>query len=176
MKSDCNCDETREVMPDLAAGLSTVTPAMKAHLDSCPECSGKLEAFRQTMALLDEWQAPEPSPYFDVRLNARLREEVESAKQTAGWLHWLRKPALAVSFALLMVASVTLVRMNNGRDGNGSAGTATTAPVVAAAIQTVAEPGTAVGDLQALDKNQNLFSDFDVLDDLEVQQDVTANP
>ena len=38
------------------------------------------------------------------------------------------------------------------------------------------EPGTAVGDLQALDKNHELYADFDVLDDLEVQQDVTANP
>ena len=69
------CNETREVMPDLAAGLTAVTPEVKAHLDSCAECAGKLEAFRQTMSLLDEWQAPEPSPYFDVRLNARLREK-----------------------------------------------------------------------------------------------------
>ena len=69
------CNEAREVMPDLAAGLMTVTPEVKAHLDSCTECAGKLEAFRQTMSLLDEWQAPEPSPYFDVRLGARLREE-----------------------------------------------------------------------------------------------------
>ena len=61
------CNETREVMPDLAAGLTVVTPEVKAHLDSCAECAGKLEAFRQTMSLLDEWQAPEPSPYFDVR-------------------------------------------------------------------------------------------------------------
>ena len=73
------CNETRELMPDLAAGLTAVTPEVKAHLDSCAECAGKLEAFRQTMSLLDEWQAPEPSPYFDVRLRARLREE--SAKQ-----------------------------------------------------------------------------------------------
>ena len=41
-------------------------------------------------------------------------------------------------------------------------------------VQTV--PGTAVGDLQALDKNHDLYSDFDVLDDLEVQQNVGANP
>ena len=68
------CNETRELMPDLAAGLTAVTPEMKAHLDACAECAGKLEAFRQTMSLLDEWQAPEPSPYFDVRLRARLRE------------------------------------------------------------------------------------------------------
>jgi hypothetical protein len=38
------------------------------------------------------------------------------------------------------------------------------------------QPGTAVGDLQALDKNQDLYSNFDVLDDLAVQPDVTANP
>ena len=169
MKSQGNCEETRELMPDLAAGLISITPEIKAHLDSCAECSGKLEAFRQTMSLMDEWQAPEPSPYFDVRLNARLREEAANAKQPVGWLQWLRKPALAASFALLMVVSVTLVRMNSGKNGSNST-------VPAAAVQSQAEPGTAVGDLQALEKNQNLYSDFDVLDDLEVQQDVTANP
>jgi anti-sigma factor RsiW len=164
-----SCNETRELMPDLAAGLIEATPAIKAHLDSCAECSGKLEAFRQTMSLMDEWQAPELSPYFDVRLNARLREEAANAKQSVGWLQWLRKPALAASFALLMVVSVALVRMNSGNSGSSNS-------TVPAAVQTQAEPGTAVGDLQALEKNQNLYSDFDVLDDLEVQQDVTANP
>jgi hypothetical protein len=39
-----------------------------------------------------------------------------------------------------------------------------------------AQPGTALGDLQALDKNHDMFSDFDVLDDLTVQQDVNENP
>ena len=158
------CNETRELMPDLAAGLAEVTPEVKSHLDSCAECAGKLEAFRQTMSLLDEWQAPEPSPYFDVRLRARLREE--SATPSAGWMRWLRKPVLAASFALVMVVGVSLVRMKSGERGNNTA-----SPVAVAA-----EPGTAVGDLQALEKNQNLYSDFDVLDDLAVQPDVTANP
>ena len=159
------CNETREVMPDLAAGLITATPEVKAHLESCTECAGKLEAFRQTMSLLDEWKTPEPSPYFDVRLRALLREE--SATQSVGWLRWLRRPVLAASFALLMVVSVSLVRMNSGERGNNSG---------ASPVAVVAEPGTAVGDLQALEKNQNLYSDFDVLDDLAVQPDVTANP
>jgi anti-sigma factor RsiW len=173
MKSISNCNDTREMMPDLAAGLAEATPEIKAHLESCAECAGKLEAFRQTMSLLDEWQAPEPSPYFDVRLSARLREEVALAKQSQGWLQWLRRPALAASFAVLMIVSVILVRMNNGRRDGGKSnnGAITTATVAVAA-----EPGTAVGDLQALEKNQTLYSDFEVLDDLEVQQDVTANP
>jgi anti-sigma factor RsiW len=163
------CNETRELMPDLASGLTAVTPEVKAHLDSCAECAGKLEAFRQTMSLLDEWQAPEPSPYFDVRLRARLREE--SAKASAGWLRWLRRPVLAASFALIMVVGVSLVRMNSGGSGKNAIPS-----LAAGGSQAPAEPGTAVGDLQALEKNQNLYSDFDVLDDVAVQPDVTANP
>jgi anti-sigma factor RsiW len=158
------CNEIRELMPELAAGLSAASNEVEQHLSGCSECTAKLAAFRQTMALLDEWQAPEPSPYFDVRLHARLREE--TTKRQAGWLPWLRKPALAVSFALLMALSVTLFQKGGRQPAQNSQ------PVASVQVQ----PGTAVGDLQALDKNHELYSDFDLLDDLEVQQDVTANP
>lgn len=156
------CNEIRELMPDLAAGLSAVTSEVKEHLRSCVECAGKLEAFRQTMALLDQWHAAEPTPYFDVRLRARLREEM--AKPASVWLQWVRKPALAVALAVLMVVGVTLFERGGLVPPSG--------PGPIADV----EPGTAVGDLQALDKNHELYSDFDVLDDLEVQRDVTANP
>jgi hypothetical protein len=111
------------------------------------------------MMLLDEWQAPEPSPYFDTRLRARLREE--AAKPSAGWFHWIRRPAMAVSLALVMVVGITLFERGGVQPPES--------PVAS-------EPGTAVGDLQALDNNLDLYSNFDVLDDLEVQPDVTANP
>src|SRR6266478_1643488 len=156
MKSTSNCDDTRELMPDLAAGLTAATPEVKAHLDSCAECAGKLEAFRQTMSLLDAWQAPAPYPYFDVSLRARLSEELQ--KQASGFLQWFLRPALAISFAFLMVVSVTLVRFTGSGSKHG--------PQQIASVP--AEPGTAVGDLQALDKNHDLYSDFDVLDDLTV--------
>jgi anti-sigma factor RsiW len=157
------CNEIYERMPDLAAGLDAATPEVNEHLQTCPGCAGKLNEFRQTMALLDEWQVPEPSPFFDVRLQARLREEM--AKQPAGWWQWIRKPALAVSLAVLMVMSITLFRTDAGRNRtlDGSRAMA-------------AEPGTAVGDLQALDKNNELYSDFELLDDLQAQQDASANP
>jgi len=35
--------------------------------------------------------------------------------------------------------------------------------------------GTAVGDLQTLDKNEDLYANFDLLDDLQVQPDVDAD-
>jgi hypothetical protein len=41
--------------------------------------------------------------------------------------------------------------------------------------QTPAPPGTAVGDLQVLDKNEDLYANFDLLDDLQVQPDVDAD-
>ena len=43
---------------------------------------------------------------------------------------------------------------------------------VSTAANIQAQPGTAVGDLQALDNNHDLYSDFEVLDDLQVQSNV----
>lgn len=156
------CKEIRELMPDLAAGLGTADPEMETHIQNCSACAGEMEEFRKTMALLDEWTAPEPSPYFDTRLRARLREEMASPAHN--WMSWFRKPALAVSLAVLMVLSISLIRTDREAHPVGK-------------MATVAvEPGTAVGDLQALDKNNEIYSDFDLLDDLQVQKDVSANP
>ena len=70
------CNEILERIPDVAAGFSNPTTEESAHLASCGACAEKLKAMRATMSLLDEWQVPEPSPYFDTRLHARLREEM----------------------------------------------------------------------------------------------------
>ena len=162
-----NCKEIRELLPDVAAGMASQTSEVTAHVASCDTCAAKLDGLRQTMALLDEWKVPEPSPYFDSRLHARLRDDVQ--RPASVW-SWIRKPALALSFAALIVAGALAI-------GNRSYFTQlqsinTQPPVPAVPI----EPGTAVGDLQALEKNQSLYADFDVLDELQVQDDVTANP
>lgn len=162
------CNEIRELLPDLAAGLVAAEPEVNLHLRSCTGCAGELDELRKTMALLDEWQAPEPSPYFDVRLQARLREE--AAKQQHGWFSWLRRPVVAAAAAVLLVAGVSLgtwiQQSRRHNDGGTIAGA----------------PGTAVSDLQVLDKDHDMLSDSDpdsaasLLDDLQVQQDVNANP
>jgi anti-sigma factor RsiW len=157
-----NCDEIRERMPDVAAGFSQPTADEERHFATCAACAEQLKAMRATMALLDEWQAPEPSPYFDVRLQARLREE--TAKPPAGWLQWFRRPVLAAALTVLIGIGVGLLFTRNSYDPGQNP------------IAEVAEPGTAVSDLQALDKNHDLYSDFELLDDLDVQQDVVANP
>ena len=161
------CDQIRERMPEVAAGFDKPTADEGKHLESCGACAEELKAMRSTMALLDEWQVPEPSPYFDVRLQARLREEM--AKPQAGWLAWFRRPVLAAALTVLMGIGVGLFFTK---------GSEIYRPGVDVAVMdsSVAEPGTAVSDLQALEKNHDLYADFDLLDDLQVQSDVVANP
>lgn len=164
-----NCKEFRERMPDVATGLTEVTAEESKHLASCEACAGKLQEFRQTMALLDEWQAPEPSPYFDVRLQARLREEM--ARPQASWLQWFRRPILAAALTLLLGIGVGLFFAK----GSGIYRPVGDDRIAEMELQQF-KPGTAVSDLQSLENNHDLYADFELLDDLEVQNDVTANP
>jgi predicted anti-sigma-YlaC factor YlaD len=160
-----NCKEIRERMPEVAAGFSEPTVDEGKHLESCGACAENFKAMRATMALLDEWKAPEPSPYFDVRLQARLREEM--ARPQTGWLQWFRRPVLAAALTVLLGVGVGLFfTRNSGIINHGVEATNEEPPA----------PGTAVSDLQALDKNHEMYSDFEMLDDLDVQQDVVANP
>lgn len=157
-----NCNEIQERMPDVAAGFTQLTADENKHLSGCTVCTQKLKGMRATMALLDEWQTPEPSPYFDVRLQARLREEM--AKPQAGWLSWFRRPVLAAALTVLMGVGVGLYFTQDSE-------THRPGPPVADM-----GPGSAVSDLKALDANHEMYSDFDLLDELDVQQDVVANP
>jgi anti-sigma factor RsiW len=169
-----NCNEIRELLPVLAAGMdaTTLQPEVNRHIASCNDCAIHLREFQKTMALLDEWQAPEPSPYFDTRLQARLREErrEEMARPAAAWFQWLRRPAWAMSLAAVLFAGALVVGNKSYFVETGTI--ATNPPSLSLPVQ----PGTAVGDLQALDRNDELYADFDMLDELQVQDDVTANP
>jgi len=160
------CDEVRDRMPDLAAGTAKAGADETQHIESCTACAEHFKAMRATMALLDEWQTPEPSPYFEVRLQARLREEI--ARPQPGWRYWFRRPVLAAALTVILGVGVGVFVRDHSR---------ALRPVhQEAALTEGAEPGTAVSDLQSLEKNHDLYSDFELLDDLEVQQNVTANP
>jgi len=168
-----DCKEIKELLPDLAAGMETATPEVEKHLASCDVCSAQLHDFQKTMALLDEWQAPEPSPYFDTRLQARLREEM--ARPPERWYSWLTqgrvfRPAWAMSAAAVLFAVVLAIGNRSYIVQTETIATKPPSPTLPA------QPGTAVGDLQALETNHELYADFDVLDELQVQEDETATP
>jgi predicted anti-sigma-YlaC factor YlaD len=167
-----NCNQIRELLPELATGMDARTPEVENHIASCAACAAHLGDLRKTMALLDEWQAPEPSQYFDTRLAARLREEM--ALPAAGWLGWLRRPAWALSAAGIVLAGALAVAVGIG--GRSYIYVTETMPTKPPSLSLPVQPGTAVGDLQALQRNDELYADFDVLDELQVQDDTTENP
>src|SRR6516225_8388289 len=119
-----------ELMEVVVNGSELASPAMQDHLATCPACVANLASLRQTMELLDEWQTPEPSPYFSARLRARMRDE---QTQAAGWLAWLRRPAVVTAAAALMAVGVGLLEGAHWKSDHQ---------------RTVATTVNAVGDLQ----------------------------
>jgi hypothetical protein len=83
-----NCDEMGLKLADLLLDPESAPATVVAHVEECDACRSELAELRATMALMDEWEGPEPSPYFVSRLTARFREEREAAP--AGWLEKLR--------------------------------------------------------------------------------------
>jgi anti-sigma factor RsiW len=150
------CGNIREeFMEAVLSGPEKVSPEVQQHLRSCSACARELASFGETMKLLDDWRAPEPSPYFSSRLRARVREE--ALVQRAGWLAWLRRPALAAAAALLIGVGVGLLETGHLNQDRNTVATNDGATRVNASE-------TAVSDLQYLDKNADLFSEFDALD------------
>lgn len=156
-----NCNEVRENMIDVLAG-GLAAPEVMEHFRQCTNCATELESMRKTMSLLDEWEVPEPSPYFLTRLNAHVREERGKAP-ASGLLAWMRRPALAVSLAAAMVAgsAVYTVLHYPGEQ-----------------IEGPAPQGTAVADVEALDKNHEVLVNTDLLDELSgnPSEDVVEQP
>ena len=158
------CQEIEDLMLDVAAGAGEPAPALSEHVRGCAVCAAKLADMQKTMALLDEWQVPEPSPYFDTRLAARMREE-RAKPHRAAWLAWFRAPVLAGALALVVMMAGGIRWFT----GPSNIAKRPDGPPI------MVTPGTAVGDLQALDKNEDLYANFDLLDDLQVQPDVDAD-
>jgi hypothetical protein len=153
-----NCKDVRAHFFDLASG-EPVPAQVAGHVPACAECARELESLRATLAALDEWKAPaDVSPYFMTRLMARVR--AESPAPAGGWFFaWVRKPALAASLAVVLVAAggMSMLHVGNTTDRARRARTTAEAQV---------RVGTAVSDLQFLEGHNDLMAEFELLDDM----------
>jgi hypothetical protein len=138
--------------------------AAHAHIAACPSCAQELATIESTMALLDAWEAPEVSPYFNQKLAVRLREEQSSP--APGWFEQLKtrlllntgrqfRPAMAGAMALLLIAGGGSFEISNL--------THTQQPAVHASAT--------VNDLKILDRNQQALQQMDQL----LQDDASTN-
>lgn len=158
------CRMTKENLENLLLDLEKVPAAVRSHVAACPECSGELAELHATMAALDVWEAPEPSPFFDARLAARLRAEREAVP--AGFFERMRarlqfgtnlalRPIAAGAFALLLLIG-----------GGTYAGLVyqPAAPGVGSSGPVSVHPSAALQDLQSLDENAQVFQQLNSLD------------
>lgn len=107
-----SCRKMDAELADLLLEPENASAEVREHVAKCDGCRKELEALKATMGLMDAWEAPEPTPYFFTRMNARLREEREA--QPAGWLSHLRarvaygprthaRPLAAMALTILML-------------------------------------------------------------------------
>lgn len=150
------CHDCQSALPELLlAPAATSNAAAREHLKSCPACNQEFQSLEATFALLDSWQAPEPSPYFDQKLAVRLREE--QALPPAGWFERMRsrllfntgrqfRPAMAGALALvLLVAGGTFANLSGFPH------------------PAKAEVSATVNDLQILDKDDQALQTMSLL-------------
>jgi hypothetical protein len=148
-----NCKDVRENLIELlsegsAASGHAADPEIASHVRQCTACAGELDSLRKTMALLDEWEAPEPSPYFLTRLRAHVKEEREKAPARSSVFTWFRRPAMAVSLGTLLLAGGLIYRFGI---------------IEAPPVQ---ETPSAVADVEMLDKNHDVLVNTDLIDEL----------
>ena len=145
-----NCNEVRENLIELLAPESPLAghqadPGVTAHVRACGACAQELESLRKTMALLDEWEVPEPSPYFLTRLRAHVKEEREKAPARSSTFGWLRRPVMAVSLAAALVAGGLVYRFG---------------------FPPPQQETGAVADVEALERNHDVLVKTDLIDEM----------
>src|SRR5579884_3068150 len=156
------CMKVREELIEAGAAPEMASSEARLHLAGCSACTGEWKAMQQTMALLDEWQAPEPSPYFSTRLREEAQQPVGFAARLRAMFGTAflagRRAALASAMAVLLVGGVVMFR-------TGDAATNGEHPLHSAEA-VPADRGTPVADLETLDRNFDMYANFDLLDDV----------
>jgi hypothetical protein len=83
MDFESRCKEMDAELADLLLEPENASAEVRNHVAKCDGCRRELEELKAAMGLMDAWEAPEPSPFFFTRLNARMREERQAAPK--GW-------------------------------------------------------------------------------------------
>lgn len=81
---DTKCAGNESKLAELLLDPEGTPAKVRAHVEECESCGEELKGLKATMSLLDEWESPEPNPFFMSRLEARMREERQA--EPAGWL------------------------------------------------------------------------------------------
>jgi hypothetical protein len=149
------CPEIKNNLAEVVYESRPLPEEIRKHLTGCAGCTAELAEMEAAWKLLDDWQAPEPSAFFDAKLYARLRTEQAKApaslleRAKAWWLYntnlQMRPVAAGALAMLLAVGGGTFALLDHQ---------------AVPASQTSAT----VRDLQSYDGNAQLFQQLNALD------------
>ena len=144
-------------LADMLLDPESASLKLREHVSQCAPCRAELAELRATMALLDTWTLPEPSPYFMTRLDARMREERQAAP--AGFLARLRArftygPSMHVRPLAAMALTVMLL-IGGGAYLNVTQWDQPAPPP--------SQTAAVVGDLQVLANNAQLLDQMEAM-------------
>ena len=148
------CPEIKNNLAEVVYESRPLPEEIREHLAECAGCTAELAEMEATWKLLDEWQAPEPSAFFDAKLYGRLRTEQATApaslleRAKAWWLYSTNlqmRPVAAGALAMMLaVGGGTFALLDHE----------TPAPQTSATVR----------DLQSYDGNAQLFQQLNSLD------------
>jgi hypothetical protein len=148
------CPEIKNNLAEVVYESRPLPDEIRNHLAKCAGCTAELAEMEATWKLLDEWQAPEPSAFFDAKLYARLRTEQATApaslfERAKAWLLYstnlqMRPVAAGALAMMLAVGGGTFALLDHE----------TAAPQTSATVR----------DLQSYDGNAQLFQQLNALD------------
>jgi hypothetical protein len=143
-------------LADLFLESRPLSEEARKHIAECAGCAGEMAAMEKTWKLLDEWQAPEPSAFFDAKLYARLRAEQTTApasffERAKAWLLYssnlqMRQIGAGALATVLVIGGGTFALVGSQQPAPSPQASAT------------------VRDLQSYDGNAQIFQQLNALD------------
>jgi hypothetical protein len=150
------CPEMKKHLEESVFESRPLADEARKHIAECASCTAELTSLESTWKLLDEWQAPEPSAFFDAKLYSRLRVEQTTApasffERAKAWLLYstnlqMRPLAAGALATVLVIGGGTFALLDYQ----------TTA--------SVAQTSATVRDLQSFDGNAQMFQQLNALD------------
>jgi len=138
---------------------------VRRHLAGCAPCARAAEEYRSLDAALDGWTVPEPSPWFDAKVRARV---AGSAQKDPGFFGFARLRMLVAGLAavVLIVAAVVVFHhhpvVENHQPAAGQQQPEAAAPQASPATEAVRRPLPPEEQLK-MDENLSLLEDYDVV-------------
>jgi hypothetical protein len=150
------CRKVKANLANLLLDPESVPADVRSHVTECAACGEELKSLEATMNLMDAWEAPEPSPYFDSKLAVRLREEQRA--EPAGIIERMRARILYGSNTHLRPIAVGALALLIIIGGGTYAGLMSSHPA------TPVKTSATVEDLKSLDDNAQVFQQLNSLD------------